>query len=197
MADILRLAGSDVPYTPLLNLTNGMVFITGNNDGVDVSGGSNVTISVSGQGDSAYMRSTNGVTVHDHGDAFHMGIDGAQDLTLLGVQNDPGFFTSHPGLPVARRCRGADVDGRLSWRNPCDICQRRRRDRFRRRPAHRVYRRPVKLSEHSSRLQFFQHLGVRAAAGAARPDFGFFALTIRIGIAGDCFSFRARFGRWL
>lgn len=100
MADILRLAGSDVPYTPLLNLTNGMVFITGNNDGVDVSGGSNVTISVSGQGDSAYMRSTNGVTVHDHGDAFHMGIDGAQDLTLLGVQNDPGFLLHIQGYPL-------------------------------------------------------------------------------------------------
>jgi hypothetical protein len=34
-----------------------------------------------------------------------------------------------------------------------------------------------------------------ATAGAAGPGFVFFAVTIRIGIAGDCLRLRARFGR--
>ena len=41
----------------------------------------------------------------------------------------------------------------------------------------------------------FRSVTASPMTGAAGPGFGFFALTIRIGIAGDCFRFRARFGR--
>jgi hypothetical protein len=42
----------------------------------------------------------------------------------------------------------------------------------------------------------FRSATTSSMAGADGPGFGVFALTIRAGIAGDCFSFRARFGRW-
>lgn len=41
----------------------------------------------------------------------------------------------------------------------------------------------------------FRSVTASATSGVIGPNFGFFALTIRCGIAGDCFRFRARFGR--
>ena len=74
MADIFRLTDSNIPYTPMRNLT-----------------------------DSAEMQNTNGVTVHDHGSHFDIGIDGGvQNLTAYGFQDDPNWLIAARPRPLLR-----------------------------------------------------------------------------------------------
>lgn len=108
MANVFRLTESDVPYTALLNLNNAMVFITGDADGLDISGGTSVTVQASGDGDSLYMRGASDIAIHDHGTNLHVALDGnVGDVTIFGVANDPGFLMHVQGINLEHSEVGA------------------------------------------------------------------------------------------